>query len=196
MIMASSWLFKCTRFVAMLVSGSSCRSGGGDRALYIFKSEVAQLFWIGGARRAANEIRSFLGFWKSDHVPNRRFIGEQGRHPIKAQGQPPVRRRAGFQRFNQKTKFILDLLCFQSEQTQNNSLDVGVMDTDTTTAEFGSVQNDVVSAGAKSSEHGIRICNLGQRIQFLQMFNVLGARRGKRMMDRHPPFFFVTPFEP
>ena len=85
-----------------------------------------------------------------------------------------------FQSLQEKSKFIFRLVPADSQSIKDCILELFLVDTDTASANFNSIQNQIIGLAANTP-----------RVLF-QEFNILFFGRCKRMMHCCVPFFFVV----
>src|SRR5690606_18804548 len=124
-----------------------------------------------------------LGLGEGNHIAYGVSLGHHGDQAVQAKGHAPMRRRAVLQRIEQEAKLGARLFSVDIKRLEYFGLYIGAVDTHRTTADFPTIQHQVVRLGQ---------C-LG-RIFFQQIFvAVLGT--GERMVGGKIAAFLFVVFE-
>src|SRR5438128_1493218 len=94
-----------------------------------------------------------------------------------------MRRRAVFERIQQKAETPPGFLVAETQSIKDNVLNIAAMDTNRTRSEFDAVQHEIVGLGPATR----RVSS-----EFLDVFVMHGC---ERMMGGIPPLLLFVPFE-
>src|SRR5580765_4476505 len=84
--------------------------------------QLPQLFRIDRRRRGRHQVGCRGRLREGNDLANRALVREDGRDAIEAQGDPPVRRRAVFERLEEKAEAELRLVLADVQQRENAAL--------------------------------------------------------------------------
>src|SRR3989338_11371745 len=99
-------------------------------------------------RRSVHEqVASVAGFWKSDHFADVWLIGEYSDQTINAEPDAAMRWSAEGKRLEHMSKLFFNSLLIQTHDFKNFMERFGAMVTDTTAADFKTVQGNIVLRG-------------------------------------------------
>ena len=138
-----------------------------------------------GTVDGASHIRSVprAVFGKRNHLANGGFARQNHHQSVQAERDSTVRRRAIFQRFQQKAEAPFGFFIRKSERRKNLGLHVAAMNTNGARTQLRAVQHHVVRFGAAAR----RIAG--------QLVDILVVHRSERMVRRVPAILFFVPFE-
>ena len=120
---------------------------------------------------------------KRDHLTNRALATEDRDDAIEAEGDATVRRRAVFERFEEKPESRLRLFIRDLQQLEDQALQRLVVNSDAATRNLASVQHEIVRARAGAP-----------RIAF-EKPGVALERRRKRVVHELVALFLFDPLE-
>src|SRR5262249_27813919 len=106
----------------------------------------------GGGAREGVETGGRLG--EGDHVADAGRAGQQHDHPVPAEGDAAVRRRAVLERVEQEAELGAGLLGGQADHVEHRLLYRGGVDTDRAATDLVAVAHDVVRVGQRSAGLG------------------------------------------
>ena len=145
--------------------------------------QFIKLRLVNAAGRLCKKALSLLSFRKCDNVPDIVRSGQEHYESVQAECDTAVRRRSEFQRLQEKAEPVLRLLPCDFQQVENFGLYFGLMNTNTSAADFRTVHNYIISLRPDIP----RVC-----IKFTDIFR---HRSRKWMMQRIISLILLVPFK-
>src|SRR5437773_886079 len=145
--------------------------------------QFAQLLLGDCGWRVDEQVLAALRFRKRDHVANRFGAAHQRHHPVEAERDAAVRRRAVLECVQQKAELPPLVFGRNAESGKDFLLHLGTVDSHRAAAYFPAVQHDVVGLGKR----------LRRLIAEQRFVPVLGRR--ERMVPRAPALALLVVFE-
>ena len=145
--------------------------------------QLVELRRVDGRRCIEHHVAAGIVLRESDVVADRLRAAEQRAQTVEPEGQAAVRRRAVLEGVHQETELLLRLLGREAQAREDRGLQLGIVDTDRTAADLGTVADEVVGVGA----HAARVA--------FEVGHVLGFGRGEGVMHRVEALRLVVPLE-
>ena len=122
--------------------------------------KLFKLFRVNFARRVGKQALASLRLRKCDDVPDIVRAREHHNEPVNAQRDSTVRRRAVFQRLQEKAELPLRLLFRDIQKPEDLFLYRHIMDTNASAADFRTVDDYIVRLRADVARVGIELSHI------------------------------------
>src|SRR5262245_31000690 len=117
------------------------RSAGRSINLQV---QLAELLRIDRRRGPGHQVHGLDGLRKGDDLADRLFSRQDGDDAVQPERDPPVRRRAVFERLEEESEPELRLLLRHPEQLEDEALQPLIVDPDAAAGDLAAVEDEIV----------------------------------------------------